>query len=154
MKLVNLTPHDIVLRDPCGVDHTIPPSGSVARVTSQPGIQTDILADYGGVPIYSAPVQGEVEGLPARNGDAIYIVSQVVAVQVPERLDVVSPGTGPLDGAIREGGRIVAVTRLVSAAEAQEEHCIYCGASCGVVCIATGHGGLRSGWDCPSCGAN
>ena len=34
VDFVNLTPHAIVLRDGDGVDHTIPPSGQVARIST------------------------------------------------------------------------------------------------------------------------
>ena len=34
VDFVNLTPHAIVLRDGDGVDHTVPPSGQVARIGS------------------------------------------------------------------------------------------------------------------------
>lgn len=42
MRLINLTPHAIVIRPAQGADITLPPSGQVARVTSTPGIARDI----------------------------------------------------------------------------------------------------------------
>jgi hypothetical protein len=112
---VNLTPHNIVaVRRPIreGGDLTIPPSGSVARVATVPG---SLLGYSSGVPLYSAPTPGPVEGLPEPVEGTIYIVSGFVAAHCADRTDVYSPGTGPQDGAIRENGRIVAVTRLVQA---------------------------------------
>lgn len=155
MTLVNLTPHAIVLRDPTGTEHFISPSGEVARVTSTPGVCTDELIGYGCVPVYSAPAWGEVEGLPDQKAGTIYIVSALVAARVPERMDVVCPGTGPNDGAIRDAaGRVVAVTRLVSAAAEIRDECIHCGADNGTVTLETGRGINRQGWDCYLCGCN
>ena len=112
-QLVNLTPHAIVLRGADG-DTTVPPSGAVARVGSCPGQARAVP----GCPvlIQDPPAWGEVEGLPKPLSGTMYIVSGMVGARCPERRDVVSPGTGPADGAIRDdAGRIVAVTRLVAA---------------------------------------
>lgn len=124
MKLVNLTPHAITLRSPDGTDHTIPPSGTVARVSQTPGTPSTIEGVP--VPVYSTPATGEVEGLPAPDprfvgcfqADTMYVVSALVGLACKGRSDVVMPGTGPADGAIRETdgprkGQIIAVTRLV-----------------------------------------
>jgi len=108
MALVNLTPHPIVVRTDGG-DVTIPPSGQVARVTSQ---QT--LAGYIDLDGVQIPVQrttfGQVECLPAPAPDTVYIVSGLVlSALAGTRPDVVQPDTSPA-GAIRDGdGRIVAV---------------------------------------------
>lgn len=115
MNLINLTPHPVVLRRG-DTDTTVPPSGIVARVASVPGALMD---DAGPVPVYSAPAWGAVEGVPAPEAGTLYIVSALVAARCAGRSDVVSPGTGPADGAVRDDqGRIVAVTRLVRAPEA------------------------------------
>jgi hypothetical protein len=111
--LVNLTPHAIVLRGPDG-DITVPPSGAVARVASTPGparVQAGVP-----VPIADPPRWGAVEGLPEPSSGVLYVVGTMVAARAGDRGDVVSPGTGPADGAVRDAdGRIVAVTRLVRA---------------------------------------
>ena len=128
MKLVNLTPHSIVLQGPDGDRIVVPPAGQLARVASQPGTRLDEAGDYEGAPcpLYGAPNWGAVEGLPAYEPGTILIVSALVAGQ-SRRYDVFSPGTGPNDGAIREPdelpvgypnprkGQIVAVTRLIRA---------------------------------------
>ncbi len=114
MNIVNLTPHSIVLRDADGLDHAITASGAVARVSSTPGA----LENVAGVPVPVAGRQtfGEVEGLPAPVEGTLYIVSAMVLGR-PEcqgRDDVMGPGTGPNDGAVRnDKGHVVAVTRLV-----------------------------------------
>ena len=140
--VVNLTPHDVVLRSYDGEDTTIPPSPSgPARVSSrrgsmfcarcglsvrdhgvdelgQSGLCGDMSPEYGpfGVELRRAPQWGAIEGLPEPQEGVIYIVSALVAQQAIGRADVFGLGTGPLDGAIRdEKGHVVAVTSLVQA---------------------------------------
>lgn len=109
MNFVNLTPHAITVRTPDG-DKVFSPSGTVARVGSMPGALLDTID---GVPCYSAPVWGDVTGLPDPADGVAYIVSGLVASRV-SRPDVYSPATGPTDGAIRDDrGQIIAVTRLI-----------------------------------------
>ena len=118
--LINCTPHAINVRNAeTGVETVIPPSGTVARVSSTPGVK---LMPYHGhgyadcpVPVYGPSSVGEVEGLPAPAPGTLYIVSALVLAACGyERPDVVGPGTGPNDGAIRnDKGHVVAVTRLV-----------------------------------------
>ena len=110
--LINLTPHALCLRNETGVD-IIPPSGTVARVTSTPGA----LETVAGIPVPVAGMQvfGGVEGLPEPTPGTMFVVSAMVLSALRgSRPDVVGPGTGPNDGAMRnEKGQIVAVTRLV-----------------------------------------
>ena len=106
--LVNLTPHTIVLHV-AGEERIVPPTSPPARVASVPGAH---LGDM----IYAAPTWGDVEGLPLPEAGVVYIVSMLVAGRCAGRTDVVSPGTGPSDAAVRdENGRIIAVTRLIQA---------------------------------------
>ena len=117
MKLVNLTPHTINLISPSG-EETALPSDGVARVASQPGTALGYAA---GIPLFSAPTWGAVDGLPDPEPGTIFIVSALVAGQVKGRPDVFSPGTGPHDGAIRDKtGQIVAVTRLIQSLSDRE----------------------------------
>lgn len=131
MKIVNLTPHSVTLRinaantaaEADASDIVIPPQAGTdgratpARVTSKAG---QPVGNANGIPVYTAPVWGPVEGLPAPEEDTIYIVSFVVLGR-PEaagRTDLVQPGTGPADGAIRyvdgpHKGQVFAVTRLI-----------------------------------------
>lgn len=111
MNIVNLTPHAIVLRDAHGTDHTIEKSGVVARVTASAG--EPVTVEGIPVPVAPAVVFGAVEGLPAPCAGTVYIVSGLVGGCCAGRSDVLVPGTGPADGAVRnEKGHIVAVTRL------------------------------------------
>jgi len=115
MKIQNLTPHPIVLRPTSGEDTVIPPSGTVARVSASPGALEDIPGLP--VPVALPDAFGAVEGLPEPDGETFYIVSAMVGAHVTDRLDVLTPGTGPADGAVRnEKGHIVAVTRLKATA--------------------------------------
>ena len=127
--LVNLTPHAVVLRNEkyLSLDVTIPPSGTVARVTSTPGevtmeavsaVEADGCFSCFSFDVAGPTVFGAVEGLPPPSPGKGYIVSALVgAALAGSRPDVFMPGTGPADGAVRnEKGHIVAVTRLVRAA--------------------------------------
>jgi hypothetical protein len=111
--LINLTPHAICLRSADGADTVIPPSGTVARVSSTPGA----LEAVAGIPVPVAGAQtfGGVEGLPEPTPGTMFIVSALVLSALRgSRPDVVGPGTGPNDGAVRnDRGHIIAVTRLV-----------------------------------------
>lgn len=118
MKLINLTPHDVVIFDINGDKITLPSEG-VARVdtTDEP------LEPLGEIPVVSFPVPGPVIGLPAPSlqiGGHAFIVSLMVLdhPDVRGRTDVFAPATGPKHAAIRdEQGRIKGVTRLVATAK-------------------------------------
>jgi len=114
MKLVNLTPHSIALHLPTGEVLTLPSSG-VARVATLPREEQSFPGLP--VPVLSAPVWGQVEGLPSPVEGMIYLVSGVVleALRGSGRGDVFAPATGPGDGAIRDAqGRVAGVTRLIA----------------------------------------
>jgi len=110
-SLINLTPHAIVLRDVDGMDHVIPSSGITVRITMIPG--EGIIVPGVPVAVWSKDASGPVVGLPELKDNTYYIVSALVGMACTDRLDILVPGTGPLDEAIRdETGRIIAVTRL------------------------------------------
>jgi len=112
MKIVNLTPHAIVLRT--SGETTVPPSGSVARVSATPGAVTQ--REGFPCPVAEATVYGDVEGLPSPVPGVIYLVSSMVLARCTGRADVFGPGTGPNDEPVRnEKGQVVAVTRLIAA---------------------------------------
>lgn len=107
LKMLNLTPHDIVVRTANG-DVTIPASGTVARVAT---VDTDTGDTVLGLPVIRRSF-GDVTGLP--NDDTPCVVSAMVLGAVPGRANTYAPDTGPT--AIRnDKGHIVAVTRLVAA---------------------------------------
>lgn len=109
--IINLTPHPITLRDAEGVDHTFSSAG-VARVTSTPGARESVAGVP--VPVFGRDSFGEVIDLPDQADGVFYVVSGMVGAALSgSRSDVLVPGTGPKDGAIRnEAGHIVAVTCL------------------------------------------
>jgi hypothetical protein len=57
-----------------------------------------------------------VAGLPDPADGVFYIVSGMVFASplLDGRGDVMAPGTGPDEGAVREGGQVQAVTRLIA----------------------------------------
>jgi hypothetical protein len=111
MTIINLTPHPIVLRPVTGEDITLQPSGTVARVNASPG-SVEVLPGVP-VPVAQPDTFGAVEGLPHPSGGVLFVVSAMVGAHLHGRPDVLMPGTGPSDGAVRnDKGHIVAVTRL------------------------------------------
>jgi len=88
MRLVNLTPHYVTLYRADGTVDPIPPSGSVARVTQE----TTRVGTVAGVPVVTTR-RGPVTGLPDFEADdgAGYIVSALVRLALPERIDIFSP---------------------------------------------------------------
>jgi len=107
MTLINLTPHDINIVIVEGGDKiTVPPSGIIARVSSN---QKEVFK-INNIPVYQT-VFGEVENLPEPQNDTIYIVSTMVLSALEkagiDRTDVVAPNT---INAIRENGQVVAIT--------------------------------------------
>jgi hypothetical protein len=109
-KLVNLTPHPVVIFVQ-GRQVTVPPSGVVARVrevvedVGEIEIQDGIL-----VPVRRKFLADEIDGLPDPADDTIYIVSFLAAQAAWERgrTDVVATGDPVRD----ENGRIIGVTSL------------------------------------------
>lgn len=122
--IINLTPHAITLRPQRGEDLVIPPSGTVCRLDQPPPRRLSDLAlgqdpgDERAIPVYGFAKFQEFIDLPAPAAETVFIVSLPVLMAVAStggRSDVLAPGTGPQDGAIRDDkGQIVAVTRLVS----------------------------------------
>lgn len=111
--LVNLTPH------PLNLGATVlPASGTVARVTTTPGALT--VVEGLPVPVKGAATFGGVVGLPEPTEGTFFVVSGLVGSALVaaglSRPDVLMPGTGPDDNAVRnEKGHVVGVTCLVRA---------------------------------------
>ena len=132
MKLINLTPHEIVIDatahrpygHPDGEDWVasqirIAPSGVVARVQSEREWLEDVYVITGDdwnefVPVMKETL-GEIDNLPAPDDKTIYVVSAVVLSAVkakyPERTDVFAPDT--LNATRNDKGHIVSVPALV-----------------------------------------
>lgn len=91
-KIINLTPHPLnFVGDDGNVVATVPPSGTVARVSM---VKKDGgVIDFDGVSIPISHVSyGQVQDLPDPQPDTIYVVSAVVAQAVCNRDDVFVPG--------------------------------------------------------------
>lgn len=110
MKLVNLTPHSVIVNGVLSLI-TVPPSGTVARVDVEPDPTGNQMLIIDGVTIFvRGQRMGQVVGLPDPQDDTIYIVSLPVAQAVAGlRGDVVSPGPLIRD----ENGQPVACDGLV-----------------------------------------
>jgi hypothetical protein len=105
MKIINATPHQIVICSKEGVTqdpktkqftasaveilHTLPPSGIIPRVAMGNRESAPIL----GIPVQSVQY-GEIEGLPPASPDTYYIVSGLVAAAAAKvgRSDCLAPG--------------------------------------------------------------
>lgn len=140
MKLVNLMQHSITLRGLDGADTVIESSG-FAYIEMPPTGEPETI-DGVPVPIYGLNMP-RIVGVPnptsVTTGEgSLYIVTEVVAASLRNQTlthdsaflrgsrlqpslrgtfrDIVYPGTGPEDGAIRnERGQVVLVTRLIRA---------------------------------------
>ncbi|WP_414039306.1 hypothetical protein ACJU26_08745 [Acidithiobacillus sp. M4-SHS-6] len=103
LRLVNLTPHAISVRDVVGAElFSIAPSGAVARVSTT----VEVVGAVYGVASIVRTVYGDVEGIPAPVAGTFYVTSSLVA-QAAHREDVIAPNTGPT--AVRENGQVVGV---------------------------------------------
>ncbi len=78
-KLVNLTPHAIVILNAESQEvMTLPPSGSLARAKETVEILGTVEVGGGAVPIRRKTVGG-LEGLPAAEEGTLYVVSFIAA---------------------------------------------------------------------------
>lgn len=139
MKIVNLTPHALNFISQDGAV-TIPPSGTVARVSVTRETIGTVVIDGVSVPV-NRTVYGAVEGLPDPAPDTIYVVSTVVAQAVTGRDDIYI-----VDDLVRDDqGRVVGAKGLATVArpESYTVTCAWCGSP---------HSG--EGNYCPHCGAS
>ena len=106
MRLINLTPHEVVIINN-GVNTVFKPESIPARCSSSTIVVGEIKIDGGTVDLTSTSF-GEVEGLPSENEGVGYIVSRLVAEACPQRHDLYVT-----NGAVRDGsGRIIGCTSL------------------------------------------
>lgn len=111
MKVVNLTPHDIVVRL-AKKDLIYPASGKSARVAINATEQDPLVVDGDKIPIV-VNNYGSVDA-PAPEDGTIYLVS-LQALEACKRPDMLAPDTSPA-GVVRDpSGRVVAVRRLIKA---------------------------------------
>lgn len=110
MRIVNLTPHDIVLKTDAG-EMTFPPSGIVARVsvtaTEAPPVRTSSQI---AIPCIRQEC-GEVTGLPPERVATFFLVSRKVYEAEWLRNDLLAPDT---EDCVRdEKGQVLSVRRFI-----------------------------------------
>lgn len=91
-RLVNLTPHEVVIHHYHDVTR-VAPHGVVARVSQETwAVRTawDAASQTQCIPLVRSEY-GVVEGLPEPVEDTIYIVSGMVRAALPARTDIASP---------------------------------------------------------------
>lgn len=103
MKIINLTPHDVVFINENGESQVFMATGDVARV------EQFLFSIEGSKYNLKSCMTGCVEGLPAYNKDTVYIVSSMVREELPEREDLWSPTSFIRD----EEGRIIGCTAFI-----------------------------------------
>jgi hypothetical protein len=115
--LRNLTPHPLHLHTPGGIV-TVPPDGLVVRCAS-PEASRDERTGLP-CPVYRQGPLGAPARLPTPSPGVFLVVSLPVLLHpiLAGRRDVLAPGTGPADNAVRDAkGMVVGVTRLVGRAD-------------------------------------
>lgn len=122
-RLVNLTPHDVVLDLGAGKQLRIPASGMVPRLVLSGGrLETLHVVDPSrpedsptAVPLVVGTVlHGADPPLPSPRPGTVYITSRTLAEHFAERADLVWP-----DDLVRDAqGRVIAARRLASHGEA------------------------------------
>lgn len=108
MKIINLTPHDVVIISEGKEKKIYPKSGKMARVATN----SVVVGEVDGVAIVSQKY-GEVDGLPEPKAGTLYIVSMVVRLALPDREDLISPDTSPQSTIRDENGQIIGVRQFV-----------------------------------------
>ena len=106
MNIVNLTPHALNLVTESGTV-TIPPSGTVARVSVTRENVGTVTVEGVAIPLYRT-TYGEITDLPEPAPNTLYVVSSVVAAAARDRDDLVIP-----DDLVRDSeGRITGARGL------------------------------------------
>lgn len=106
-RVVNLTPHAINFVSHAGEHVSLPPAGTVARVETSES--SDGVVDVEGCEIEVGRILDlGVVGLPPEDGEAMFVVSRVVAQAAPERRDLLFP----LDLLRDESGTVMGCRRL------------------------------------------
>ncbi len=115
MKPLNLTPHDVVVI--VGDEITrFPRSDQIARLISDEQHSCPTVSEQVGVPVYSAPVFGDITGLP--NNTMVDIIVSLPVAQYLQHTNswcgrIFSPDTGPGQAVRNQDGQIIGVQRLI-----------------------------------------
>lgn len=86
VKIINATPHPLVIQSAKGELVTLPVSGIVPRVSTTEAL-TEVVA---GFEVYETSF-GEVVGLPDEVAGVFYIVGAMVRSALPQRRDLLIP---------------------------------------------------------------
>jgi len=106
-KLINLTPHPLMIYGDSGTVVTVPPEPQPARCTTS-FEEIGPAFDIEGIAVPQVRVTyGTLENLPEPREGTIYVVSSIAAMAVPERHDVFIPTQ-----MVYEEGRIVGCRAL------------------------------------------
>ena len=116
VTLVNCTPHPVSWAEGDEIRLTIPapPNGAdgAARIAQIPGT----LGSLCGMPLMGANVYGGFINLPPETPGTLHVVSIMFSGRAGARQDLIIPGTGPQDNALRNAqGHPVACRRWVRA---------------------------------------
>ena len=107
VRLVNLTPHEVIVEPGGGTAVVVPVGGPPARVKERVERTKAVQTQIGLVPVVTV-LPGPVEGLPEPADATLYIVSSLVAAAQPHRQDLLTP----YDVIRDEAGRILACRAL------------------------------------------
>ena len=102
VEFINLTPHELNVRKEDGSFLTVPPSGTVARVS----VQAMTMGRIDGVVITGQAFESDISGVPPRKDGTYYVVSRLAADALKEEgrvEDILIPGPAIRD----EDGKIV-----------------------------------------------
>lgn len=116
MKLVNLTPHDVVIMDDDIVRLVVKPTDPPARVDEYLSNEDSIIYDHVVINTYDLVYYLDEDNitLPEPQTDTLYIVSALVAQAFPNRNDLVVPYD-----LVRKDGRILGCKALVRVRQEQ-----------------------------------
>ncbi len=102
VKFINLTPHELNIKEEGGSFLTIPRSGSVARVQTT----TETVGTIAGVSVTRQKFADEIDGVPQRKEETYYVVSRLAAEALKEAGrtdDILIPGAAIRD----DSGKII-----------------------------------------------
>lgn len=107
-RLLNLTPHSVVLRASDGTEAHLRPGGPVPRLPVQTTTVGEVQVADATIPLVRECF-GPVDDLPEPSDDVLFVVSRMVVDAFPRRRDLVCP-TGLLRD---DAGQVVGATALL-----------------------------------------
>lgn len=90
-RIVNLTPHPLVVLDGGDIVLEVPPTGNVCRINEIRDPPIEVGADGSVVPVVNLRYSAEINGLPRPSLGVLYLVSRVAAAAIRGRDDIVFP---------------------------------------------------------------